>query len=212
MGDIGEKTDFPGNPDLGGGKTMLQRMNHGHAYLRDWAFPMLAWRPGMRILDVGCGGGAAIREMLKLSENSHIDGVDYSETSVKTASETNADELGKRVTVTRGNICDLPFADNTYDLVTAVETTYFWPDMDKAFHEIFRVLKNGGVVAIINEGSDPDLHTDWPNPDGSMTIYRPEELTTFMKNAGFQDVSVVHGEDDIILVRGVRPHSHNFHI
>lgn len=202
MADIGKQTDFPGNPDLGGGRDMLERMNRGHAYLRDWAYPMLEWKPDMRILDVGCGGGAAIRQMLSLSEGSRIDGVDYSETSVKTASETNADELGKRVTITQGNICDLPFQNDTYDLVTAVETTYFWPDMDKAFREIFRVLKKGGTAAIINEGSDPSLHTDWPNPDGSMIIYRPEELTGFMKNAGFREVAVEHGEEDIILVKG----------
>ncbi|MCC6095004.1 MAG: class I SAM-dependent methyltransferase [Eubacterium sp.] len=197
-----EKPDYSGNPDLGGGKNMLERMNHSHAYLRNWAFPMLSWKPGMHILDVGCGGGAAIHEMLKLSDHSQIDGVDYSETSVKTAAETNAAELGRRVSVTRGNICSLPFADDTYDLVTAVETTYFWPDMEKAFHEIYRVLKKDGVVAVINEGSDPDLHTDWPNPDGSITIYRPEELTGFMKNAGFVDISVKRGEGDIILVQG----------
>ena len=46
---------------------MLERMNRSHEPLRAFAFPLLPWRENMRILDVGCGGGAAIAEMLKLS-------------------------------------------------------------------------------------------------------------------------------------------------
>ena len=200
MADFAKQTDYPGSPDRGGGEEMLLRMNAGHAYLRDWAYPLLDWKPGMHILDVGCGGGAAIMQMLSLSEGSHIDGVDYARTSVRTASETCASELGSRVTIRLGSVSALPFADDTYDLVTAVETTYFWPDMKKALAERHRVLKKGGTAALINEGSDPALHTDWPDPDGTLTIYRPEQLTGFLTDAGFRDITVHHGSADIILV------------
>ena len=200
MADFAKRTDYPGSPDRGGGEEMLLRMNVGHAYLRNWAYPLLDWKPGMRILDVGCGGGAAIMQMLSLSEGSHIDGVDYAQTSVRTASETCARELGRRVTIRHGSVSALPFGDDTYDLVTAIETTYFWPNMKKALSELYRVLKKGGTAALINEGSDPALHTDWPNPDGTLTIYRPEELTSFLRDAGFRDITVHHGSADIILV------------
>ena len=160
----------------------------------------------MKILDVGCGGGATIAEMLDLSENSRIDGVDYSPVSVDCSKETNRKHLGGRVRIRLGNVIDLPFEDEVYDLVTAVEATYFWPDMDKGFSEIFRVLKKGGTAAVVNEGSDPDAHPDWPEPDGrSITIYRLEELTAFMEKAGFENVRVSHGGGDVIMVRGDRP-------
>ena len=191
----------PGNPS----RAVLQRMNRSHAYLRDFALPLIEWVPEMRILDVGCGGGATIADMLALSENSSIDGVDYSEISVACSREMNRDFLDGRVRIFLGNVVDLPFEDEVYDLVTTVESTYFWPDMDKGFSELFRVLKKGGTAAVINEASDPDAHRDWPDPAGNITIYRTEELTAFMKKAGFENIRADHGEGDVIMVRGTRP-------
>ncbi len=196
--DRNKKTYNPGNPD----KETLLRMNRSHASLRGFALPFIDWVPEMRILDVGCGGGATIAEMLELSENSRIDGVDYSPVSVACSEETNRKYLGGRVRICLGNVIDLPFEDEVYDLVTTVESTYFWPDMDKGFSEIFRVLKKGGTAAVINEGSDPDAHPNWPNPDIRIMIYRPEELTAFMKKAGFENIRVNHGDGDVIMVRG----------
>ena len=82
-------------------------MNASHEPIRAFAFPLLSWRENMRILDVGCGGGAAIAEMLKLSPGSIIDGIDYSEVSVQKSSLLNRDYLGSRCFVSR-RMC-LPF-------------------------------------------------------------------------------------------------------
>ena len=143
---MAEKKDYnPGNPDEGAGVAMLERMNHAHQYLRELAFPLIPWREGMRILDVGCGGGETIHQMLGKSEGSVIDGVDYAKTSLKISSKVNAHELGKRVFLHRADVAKLPFDDDVFDLVTAMETTYFWPDILAAFSEIRRVLKKGGT-------------------------------------------------------------------
>ncbi|MDE4078687.1 methyltransferase domain-containing protein [Methanosphaera sp. Vir-13MRS] len=45
---------------------------------------------------------------------------------------------------------DLPFKDNTFNIVSGFETTYFWPDLVNDFREIHRVLKKDGVIFICN--------------------------------------------------------------
>ena len=45
----------------------------------------------------------------------------------------------------------MPFDDNTFDNITAVETYYFWPDKENDVKEVFRVLKQGGTVMLLFE-------------------------------------------------------------
>ncbi|MGI6007309.1 MAG: class I SAM-dependent methyltransferase [Ruminococcus sp.] len=200
---MSEARENPAFPEGKTGEKMLERMNKSHAPLRAFALPLLPWRPAMRILDVGCGGGATIAEMLERSPESVIDGIDYSEVSVRQSEEMNRKYLGTRCSVCQADAADLPFPENTYDLVTAMETVYFWPDADRAFAEILRVLKPSGIFAVINEGSDPEK-CDWPPVDGFMKIYLPEELTALMTKAGFRETKVYHGQGQIICVVGVK--------
>lgn len=54
-----------------------------------------------------------------------------------------------RVEIQKASVSQLPFSDNKFDLVTAVETQYYWPDLDKDMEEILRVLKPGGTLIVI---------------------------------------------------------------
>ena len=189
----------PARPEGAVGAKMLDRMNTCHEPIRSFAFPLLPWREKMNILDVGCGGGAAIAEMLKLSPGSIIHGIDYSEVSVQKSSELNREFLGTRCFIRQADVTALPFKDDEFDLITAVETVYFWPEIEAGFREIHRVLKPSGTFAILNEGSDPD-NIDWPAIDGFMKIYRPRELEELLKKCGFQTVKTEHGPEQIICV------------
>ena len=196
-----ETRENPARPEGEIGEKMLKRMNKSHGPLRDFGLSQISWRPHMRILDVGCGGGATIREMLELSKDSVIDGVDHSGVSVAQSRELNRDYLENRCHICQGDAAELPFMENTYDLVTAVETIYFWPDPEKALSEILRVLKPSGIFAVLNEGSDPE-QCDWPAIDGFLRIYRPEELKSLMEEAGFEEIKIYHGEGQMICVTG----------
>lgn len=193
----------PGNPEGEVGIQMLHRMNEVHTPVRAMVYRHADWKSGMRILDVGCGGGAAIAEMLTLSENSRIDGVDHSEVSVEETKALNRAHLGRRVTVVQGDVGHLPFPDHCYDLVTAMETVYFWPDVNCALKEVMRVLKPGGKLLIGCESCDPDV--GWPDPFGQMTIYLPDQLEAYLQNAGFQDIAYERTEDDMLCIWGMKP-------
>src|SRR5260221_5647577 len=78
--------------------------------------------------------------------------VDYAEDSVAPSSATNRQliETG-RVEIGQASLSQLPFPNDKFDLVTAVETQYYWPDLVKDMQEILRVLKPGGTLVIIAE-------------------------------------------------------------
>jgi ubiquinone/menaquinone biosynthesis C-methylase UbiE len=79
-------------------------------------------------------------------------GLDYSEESVAVSKRTNAHWINVgRVEVQHGSVSQLPFPDGMFDLVTAVETHFWWPDLPTGMREILRVLKPGGKLTVIAE-------------------------------------------------------------
>ena len=134
------------------GRPILWAMNHSHAGVTDWGLRHVAIDTRSTILDIGCGGGRTIQKMAAIATEGKVYGIDYAAGSVAAASSANASLIDAgRVEIQRASVSQLPFADNTFDLVTAVETQYYWPDLPGAMREIQRVLKPGGTVTIIVE-------------------------------------------------------------
>lgn len=79
-------------------------------------------------------------------------GADYSADSVAVARGTNAELIAAgRVEIVQSSVSSLPFADGMFDLITAVETHYYWPAPVSDLQELGRVLKPGGRLVIIAE-------------------------------------------------------------
>ena len=135
------------------------------------------------IVDIGCGGGFNIKRLLDKSAKCMVYGIDISDVSVEKSKAVNKKHIGKRCEIYKGSADRLPFEDNFIDCATAFETVYFWRDMKKCFTEIKRVLKSGGKFVIINDPGDPNKHWEEMIPD--MTSWTPEELETYMREAGF---------------------------
>lgn len=173
------------------GKRMVERMNAGHhAELSEWGFSHLVLPTDIDALDVGCGGGANLARILRLCPNARVTGLDYSEVSVVKSREVNAGSIARGVCdVVLGDVCALPFPDASFDLVTAFETVYFWPDVQAAFCEIVRVLKPGGTFMVCHESDGHDkAGKKWAGLIEGMTVYTDEELRVFLDNAGFASV------------------------
>lgn len=181
------------------GRMILRGMNWGHARMARWGMSHIDFLPRWHILDIGCGGGANMAEMLRRSPQGMVYGIDFSPESVAFARRKNAGELGRRCFVTEGTADSLPFGEETFDLVTAFETVYFWEDLPRAFAEAARVLKSGGMVLVCNEVCDPD-DTTWTDRIEGMRIYSAETIAKRLTEAGFRDAAIFRHKGEAVCV------------
>ncbi|MCD8300654.1 MAG: class I SAM-dependent methyltransferase [Clostridiales bacterium] len=181
-----------------GGRIVLNRMNGGaHAELSAWGYSHLELDGVKNILEVGCGGGANVAKLLGKCPEAKVTGIDYSNVSVKASRKFNATAIKEgRCTIEPGNVMELPYADGSFDLVTAFETIYFWPDLPKAFKQIYRVLAPGGRFFICNEADgDHEEEKAWEDEISGTKVYKEDELRAYLKGAGFTSVTTERNPD-----------------
>jgi ubiquinone/menaquinone biosynthesis C-methylase UbiE len=121
-------------------------------------------------------------------------GVDYAKGSVAASRAKNAELIqAGRVEIKEGSVSELPFADNKFDLVTAVETQYYWPDLVKDTQEVLRVLKPGGTLVVILESYKKGIRNKLEQPAmkllGTSNLCADEQWELFVK-AGYADVQI----------------------
>jgi ubiquinone/menaquinone biosynthesis C-methylase UbiE len=179
------------------GRFTLWRMNSSHSKLTDWGLAHVAIESNYTILDVGCGGGRTVSKLAGMATQGKVYGVDYSEESVAATKKTNggAIEAG-RVEVRHGSVSELPFSDSMFDLVTAVETHFWWPNLAADMREVFRVVKPGGsliVIAEVYKGANTmasKLAEKYASRTG-MTLLSADEHRALFADAGYSDVQVI---------------------
>ena len=183
-----------GNPEGVFGRMLLYMMNRSHGPLSRWGLSHVAWRPDMSALDVGCGGGMTVKRLLELCSEGAVSGIDISVASVKKSSRLNADHIDGRCDIQLASVEDIPYPDNTFDVVTAVETHYFWPDLDGCVREIRRVLRPGGTLMICADISDPECI--WGRVVEGLRICSGDRLAEVLVQAGLREVTLdrLHGQ------------------
>ena len=188
------KWDFFSNmkkPEGKLGEIQLKSMNKEHSPLSQWGLKHLNITTNDTILDVGCGGGINIKRMSKNAKK--VYGIDYSDKSVKISKEMNEDEIKQgKVEIHKGDVQNLPYPNNTFDIVTAFETVYFWPNIEKCFGEIKRVLKPNGIflIGVESNGSDDSIIMRLSERLIDMKIYDEHELSQFLINQNYSEVKV----------------------
>lgn len=178
------------------GRLVLWEMNRHHSKLTDWALSHVKIKKTDTVLDVGCGGGRTISKLAEMASDGRIHGIDYSEESVTASHRYNTRwiDIG-RVSVRQGTVSQLAFDDNTFDLVTAIETHLFWPDLPTDVLEIQRVLRPGGRLLIAAEIYKGGKHLEGVRKQifdkhlaAKMNLLTSEEHRTLLSGAGYSDV------------------------
>ena len=145
-----------------GGKIMVAMMNVGHSAMAAWGLRFLQPAPDAMVLDCGCGGGVNIKTLLKLCPKGKVQGIDYSAVSVEKARKVNAGAIAAgRCTVQQASVAELPFEAEQFEVVTAFETVYFWPELVQNFREVYRVLKPGGIFCGCFYVKGEQKRTEW---------------------------------------------------
>ena len=188
------------------GHQILDRMNKSHEEMAKWGVSHFEVFEDSKILDIGCGGGRNIQRFAsQISLNGRVVGIDYSDVSVEKSIDLNKDAIDKGiVNVLQGSVSDMPFYDETFDIATAFETVYFWPDFINDLKEVNRVLKKDGFIFICNEAvyreGEMDKYDDLVELL-DMKIYSEDVLRQSLKEAGFDDFKAyINDENDWICV------------
>ncbi len=192
------------------GRLMLRSMNRRHSALTDWGLQHVAIGEGDTILDVGCGGGRTVGKLAALARRGAVHGIDYAAESVAAARRTNREALAAgRLSLQQASVSALPFEAGTFDLVTAVETHFWWEDLGGGLREILRVLKPGGRALVIAEFYNGGRHARYAERLSrwtTMAILDVGQHESMLADAGFEDVRIIEeAERGWICATGVRP-------
>jgi len=174
------------------GRLFARMMNNSHSELTDWALTHLPIEMGATVLDVGCGGGRTIGKLARIATSVH--GVDYAAGSVAESQAYNKRLIAEgRVHIERASVSRLPYADGQFDVVTAIETQYYWPHLSDDMREIQRVLKPGGRLMVVAE-SYKGGRNDWllgpvMKLIGSTRLSANDQRTLF-QSAGYIEIEL----------------------
>lgn len=178
------------------GKLIAKGMNKGHFKMASWGITYIKINHSDIILDIGCGGGLNVYNFAEKNKGGKVYGIDYSEVSLKMSKKLNKKFIEAGIVeIQEANVSSLPFPKSFFDLVTAFESYYFWPDLINDLKGILTVLKPNGIFLLVNEAfkcGDEKLlkrNTNWSNL-GNFSIHSPQELHQFLKKAGFSEVSI----------------------
>lgn len=201
----------PASPEGEQGRKMLERMNEAHRQLTDWALDGSGILPESdgNILDIGFGGGAALKNLEDRFPKTTLYGIDVSETAVDAATDYNRDAVIEgRMRLRQGEVSDLPYGDDMFSLILSVESYFFWPDFAEDVKGIARILKSGGSLLIAGESYQRD---DIPAYEQKVAdrfdlrLKTPEEFKAAYETAGLKNVDVrIDAEKGWICAQGTK--------
>jgi len=136
--------------------------------------------PGGKVLEIGFGHGHALEMLARRRPLKLVAGVDHSELMVRTARR----RLGRRhgdaaLDLRLGEATRLPFDDEAFDLVYAVNSYHLWPDREAALAEIAGVLKPGGDVVLSIRDFRTDGRFEAPGRGAASARHASETMQAF---------------------------------
>lgn len=194
-------------PDGAEGRELMDHMNVHHRPLVDWALDNLP-ADRKRILDIGCGGGMAIELLAKLYGDSHVTGIDHSKDAVEFSLARNEKLVREgRCDVLVASVSEMPFSERSFDLVTAFETYFFWPEPIEDIRKACELVDQDGVIAIVSEvrakpGNEENV-TEYDRVYG-MNLLEDEKILGAMESRGLEATAIHHSNGDWVIYLGRR--------
>jgi ubiquinone/menaquinone biosynthesis C-methylase UbiE len=179
----------------------LEVMYHARDVLRRRAIvrQALGAQPGERVIDVGCGPGFYVAELLEeVGAQGSVLGVDLSEAMLAVAAKRC--ERHQNASFEQADATSLPAADESFDAALSVQVMEYVPDVGAALAEIHRSLRPGGRVVIWDVdwttlswySTDPERMERAKQAFDKHLIHPalPRRLTALLRSAGFEDVAM----------------------
>jgi len=146
--------------------------------------------PGLRVLDVGCGLGGTVR-YLAVERECHSTGLDLTQEYIDVASAlSNLVGLEDRVVLHCGSAQELPFDENSFDVVWTEHAQINIEDKDAFYAEMSRVLKRGGRLAFHDifqgNGGEPLYPVPWAEDESISFLSSLDVLQRTLERVGFE--------------------------
>ena len=161
-------------------------MNIGNRRINRVALDAVDPKPGERVLDIGCGGGVALRQTLRrVGLDGRVADVELSSDMIRRAQRRWRRQVESgTLALYEASVEAIPTDDESFDAVYTVNTVYFWSDLTAAFKELRRVTAPGGRVVLAIQ---PRAHKQWER------LYRRDipdtsQLAAGLASRGFADV------------------------
>lgn len=168
-----------------------------HDFARRAILGALPLGPGDHLLDIGCGGGLLLRDVL--ATGARATGIDHSPDMAELAQER-----APGAAVGLGTAERLPFPDNTFSAVAMSIVLLFLDDPVVVFREVGRVLQPGGRLAVYTSGPELRGTPAAPEPLASRGhFYTDAELVKLALRAGLRNVTVQNDSGgQLLMARG----------
>jgi ubiquinone/menaquinone biosynthesis C-methylase UbiE len=178
------------------GKLVADKMSQNNAFLYKQAFQLMNIQPTDRVLEIGFGHGHFLAQTVELASNGWVAGVDFSEDMVLAASNRYATLIeARKLAVVQGDIKAIPYPENTFTNVFALNTIYFVDEPLVALQEIYRVLRTGGMACIgIRTASTMKKHAF---TQYGFTCYELPQVEELFLLAGFKAIQHQHQPDEV---------------
>lgn len=168
--------------------------------------------PGMRVLDIATGKGAAlIPAAHRVGPEGRVIGIDLSDAILQEAENAVRMEGLTNVELHKMDAEHLEFPDQSFDAVTCAFALFFFPDIEAALREMYRVCKPGGCLAITYfNKTPPPFSPGFPILIQQLTAYKvgvqtpqplactPQEVETLLKQSGFPLIEIYDELNDIV--------------
>jgi SAM-dependent methyltransferase len=169
---------------------------------------LLAEPLGLDVLDVGFGGGGVPRMLLARDRDLRVAALDPSPEMVARMERRNEYEIAEgRLDVRLGSAVDLPWDADRFDTVLAINTVYFWEDLDAGLRELVRVLRPGGTVGIALAGLEAQRRLGFE--EHGARLVAPDEIADALAGHGLEPVEQLPMRSErrrgAVFVRGLRP-------
>jgi len=177
-----------------------EAMEEHHLNITEQTLRVMDLRPGERVLDLGCGAGWATRILARMvgdgpQGHGQVVGIDISDEMIRRARGASKDF--ENTMFIWGSAEKIPWEENYFDKVLSVESFYYYPDQDRALHEIFRVLApRGRVFILINLYKDNPYSLRWVDElKVNVHARSADEYVELMKAHAFENVEARHIPD-----------------
>ena len=190
-----------------GWATWLEWTERNFKPVTDWVQQAVAWRPGTRALDIGCGAGyPSLVAARRVAPGGAVVATDLSSEMLNAASSAARRAGLHNISFLEMDAEDLKLANASFDAVTNTYGLMFCPDAARALAEAYRVLMPGGRLAlvvwdlpvkspyfsVITGVATRQLGFQPPEPGapGPFRFATPDALESLLRSAGFSDVRV----------------------